>query len=106
MNEFFHKFNSSKHFDWMFYYIKYNNRFIIIIKSRNRNHRITTKRNTTAIPKKSNTLASSSSTTSANQQHRNLILHQITDYAHLGFLNNLGDDVKLWLESFGLEGEV
>lgn len=106
MNEFFHKFNSSKHFDWMFYYIKYNNRFIIIIKSRNRNHRITTKRNTTAIPKKSNTLASSSSTTSANQQHRSLILHQITDYAHLGFLNNLGDDVKLWLESFGLEGEV
>lgn len=106
MNEFFHKFNSSKHFDWMFYYIKYNNRFIIIIKSRNRNHKITSKRNTTTTPKKSNTLAPSSSTTSANQQHRNLILHQITDYAHLGFLNNLGDDVKLWLESFGLEGEV
>ncbi|CUM46302.1 uncharacterized protein AC631_02445 [Debaryomyces fabryi] len=105
MNEFFHKFNSSRHFDWMFYYIKYNNRFIVIIKSRNRNHRITPKRNTTAISKKPNTHEPVSSI-ATNQQNRNMVLQQLTDYAHLGFLNNLGDDVKLWLESFGLDGEV
>lgn len=105
MNEYFHKFNSSRHFDWMFYYIKYNNRFIIIIKSRNRNHRIISKRNTTAIAKKPNTHEHISSM-ATNQQNRNMLLQQLTEYAHLGFLNNLGDDVKLWLESFGLDGEV
>lgn len=103
MNEYFHKFNSSKHFDWMFYYIKTNNKYIIVIKSRSRNHRIASKQDTYTTNNKVNNFTSSSSTTTSTNPN---LLHQISDYTNLGFLNNLGDDVKLWLESFSINDEI
>lgn len=106
MNEYFHKFNHSKHFDWMFYYMKHNNKFIIILKSHNRNHKANIKRRGDTSRKKSSIINSSPSTIASGNINDDNLLHQITDYAHLGFLNNLGDDVKLWLESFSITGDT
>lgn len=95
VNEYLHKFNSNKQNDWMFYYIKYGKKYIIIIKNR---HHYTRK-------KASNNRKS----VVVNERDGNLI-SSITDsaynYARLGFLDNLGDDVKTWLEVFKANGET
>ncbi|KAG7662127.1 CCZ1 [[Candida] subhashii] len=79
LNEYFHKFTSNKLNDWMFYYIRHKNKFIIIIKNRNKTNR--TNANTKIVEK----------------SLLDKISDGIVDYAHLGFLDNLGDDVKYWL---------
>lgn len=80
LNEYFHKFTSNKLNDWMFYYIRHQNKFIIIIKNKNK--------------------AGSKRETNAKIVERSLlnkISDGIVDYTKLGFLDNLGDDVKYWL---------
>ncbi|KAK6198002.1 uncharacterized protein RJT21DRAFT_131647 [Scheffersomyces amazonensis] len=116
MGEYFHKFTSNKQNDWMFYYIKHKGKFIIIIK--NRNHSTKKKRKSIAYRKLSVVPPSITSNMSSpiSNGHEQLesqvvdtslmpelddgILHRISDYAHLGFLDNLGDDVKYWLAEF------
>ncbi|RLV96615.1 hypothetical protein JA1_000238 [Spathaspora sp. JA1] len=76
LNEYVHKFTSNKLNDWMFYYIHKNNKFIIIIKNKNK--------------------------TSTNHHHvepvEQSILTRISNgVLDLGFLDSLGDDVKYWL---------
>lgn len=91
VNEYLHKFSSNKLNDWMFYYIRYRSKFIVIIK--NRNH---SKKSIKARPAVPEAIPSSG------------MLHQFTDsmydYANLGFLDSLGDDVKGWLEGFRASG--
>ena len=76
MREYFHKFNGATT-DWMFYYIEHHARYIIIVKS----HSARARRRVAAPGTPDGGLLAS-----------------ITDYASLGFLDSLGDDVKLWLE--------
>lgn len=87
IGEYLHKFNSNKTNDWMFYYIKYPNRFIIIIKNR---HHSSKKKN----QKKVNSVSL--------EENEGNFLNNIAGNVNLGFLDNLGDDVKLWLDSFKL----
>lgn len=76
MREYFHKFNGATT-DWMFYYIEHHAKYIIIVKS----HSARARRRAAAPATPDGSLLAS-----------------ITDYASLGFLDSLGDDVKLWLE--------
>lgn len=95
MNEYFHKFKGGKSTDWMFYYIQYRDKYIVVIK----NHSPKTRK--TAASRKPSTVAPINSAGIINN-----ITDGIYDYAHLGFLDNLGDDVKVWLESFSISGET
>lgn len=80
--EYFHKFSANKHNDWMLYYLKYQEKYIIIIKNHSKLAKKKKQQNIPDIPPS--------------------LLAQITngvyDYAPLGFLDNLGDDIKVWLE--------
>lgn len=80
--EYFHKFSANKHNDWMLYYLKYQGKYIIIIKNHSKLAKKKKQQNIPDIPPS--------------------LLAQITngvyDYAPLGFLDNLGDDIKVWLE--------
>lgn len=80
--EYFHKFSANKHNDWMLYYLKYQEKYIIIIKNHSKLAKKRKQQNIPDIPPS--------------------LLAQITngvyDYAPLGFLDNLGDDIKVWLE--------
>lgn len=109
MNEYFHKFTSNKLNDWMFYFIKHNNKYIIVIKNHNHNAKSAKRKSVTAIRAQSlvsspATVASDPSNNIANNVNGPGLLNRITDgvadYAHLGFLDNLGDDVKYWLAGF------
>ncbi|CAH2350012.1 hypothetical protein CLIB1423_01S00430 [[Candida] railenensis] len=95
MNEYFHKFKGGKTTDWMFYYIQYRDKYIVVIKNYN------PKTRKTAASRKPSTVAPINSAGIINN-----ITDGIYDYAHLGFLDNLGDDVKVWLESFSISGET
>lgn len=87
MDEYFHKFTSNKLNDWMFYYFRHKEKFIIIIMNRNR-----------AKAKKKGP--------APNQTMLNRISDGVYDYTNLGFLENLGDDVKVWLEGFISSGDT
>lgn len=97
VNEYLHKFNSNKLNDWMFYYIKYGHKYIIIIKNRHHNLRkklaVTTNRRPASVVNENGTFISN-------------ITDSAYNYAHLGFLDSLGDDVKVWLEGFKASGET
>lgn len=83
LNEFFHKFTSNKLNDWMFYYFRYRERYIIVIK--NRSKHVTNNSNPNTLPPV------------VEKSILNKISEGVLDYATLGFLENLGDDVKYWL---------
>ncbi|KAK6463201.1 hypothetical protein DFJ63DRAFT_312524 [Scheffersomyces coipomensis] len=119
MNEYFHKFTSNKQNDWMLYYIKYKDKFIIIIK--NHNHSAKKKRKSIAYRKLSVVPPSVSTSPILNGEEQQQLeggntgeggvaggglLNRITDYTHLGFLDNLGDDVKYWLDGFTTTSET
>lgn len=87
LHEFFHKFTSNKLNDWMFYYIKYQDKYIIIIKNKSKN--------TTSVL--TNNQLSASVPPTIERSIVNRISEGVLDYAKLGFLENLGDDVKYWL---------
>lgn len=80
VNEHLHKFSSNKNNDWLFYAFRYRKKVIFII--RNYNHKGKTPR-----------VVESG------------YLHQLAEsvHANLGFLDNLGDDVKAWLAELGKE---
>lgn len=77
IDEYLHKFNSNKQNDWMFYYIGKRDKHTIIIKNK---HHLKKK-----VVRQPGPLAS------------------MYEYASLGFLDNLGEDVKLWLAGEGEE---
>lgn len=83
MNEYFHKFTSNKANDWMFYYIKHNAKVILIIKNQNKGK-----------------------TAKKLPVEESGILGKLSSGANLGFLDNLGDDVKSWFEKFSSSGEL
>ncbi|CAH6719190.1 hypothetical protein CLIB1444_02S02938 [[Candida] jaroonii] len=86
IKEYFHKFSTNKINDWMFYYISMGEKFIIIIKNSNHNKRKKTKKvNATTI-----------STSSISMEND----------LKLSILENLGDDVKLWFETFQMNGDT
>lgn len=87
LHEFFHKFTSNKLNDWMFYYIKYHDKFIIIMKNKSKNTSSTM----------TNNQLSASVPPTIERSIVNRISEGVLDYAKLGFLENLGDDVKYWL---------
>lgn len=91
VNEYLHKFSSNKLNDWMFYYIRYRSKFIVIIK--NRNHSKKSAKARPAVPE------AVPPTGMLNQ-----FTDSVYDYASLGFLDSLGDDVKGWLEGFRASG--
>lgn len=85
-DEHLHKFSSSKKNDWLFYAMKYKSKVIVII--RNYNHKLKPK---------------------APLEPANTYLTQVADSvygaANLGFLDNLGSDVKGWLGRLGTQEE-
>lgn len=83
LNEFFHKFTSNKLNDWMFYYFRYREKYIIVIK--NRSKHVTGNNTLNNLPPV------------VEKSILNKISEGVLDYATLGFLENLGDDVKYWL---------
>ena len=87
LHEFFHKFTSNKLNDWMFYYIKYQDKYIIIMKNKSKNTTSTL----------TNNQLSASVPPTIERSIVNRISEGVLDYAKLGFLENLGDDVKYWL---------
>lgn len=93
VNEYFHKFTSNKVNDWMFYYIQYSGKFIIIIKNGKKRQGATggTARTTASAG------SGAASTTGDGP------LGSTRTY---GFLDNLGEDVKYWLEGFSHSGET
>ncbi|ODV80325.1 uncharacterized protein CANTADRAFT_89886 [Suhomyces tanzawaensis NRRL Y-17324] len=103
MNEYFHKFTSNKTTDWMFYYIKHKGKYIIIIKNHNRHSKSAKRASIAATNIRKASVVAENGTGSS-------VFHKITDgaydYAQLGFLDNLGVDVKYWLESFSHSGET
>ncbi|KHC63496.1 hypothetical protein MGI_04806 [Candida albicans P75016] len=87
LHEFFHKFTSNKLNDWMFYYIKYQDKYIIIMKNKSKNTTSTL----------TNNQLSASVPPTIERSIVNRISEGVLDYTKLGFLENLGDDVKYWL---------
>lgn len=89
LKEFFHKFSGSKTIDWMLYYFRYKSKFLVIIKAHHHNLR---KDYSVELP-------------ASGEIPPNLLDH-ISNFAHLDFLENLGDDVKLWFENFTRNEEI
>ncbi|KAI5966017.1 CCZ1 [Candida theae] len=87
-HEFYHKFTLGNKHDWMSYIIKYGHKLIVIIKNNTKNSSGVSAYSgggkSTAIPPEERTVV-------------NQITGIVSDYASLGFLDNLGDDVKYWL---------
>lgn len=85
-DEHLHKFSSSKNNDWLFYAMKYKMKVIVII--RNYNNKVKPK---------------------APLEPANSYMSQVADSvygaANLGFLDNLGGDVKGWLGRLGTQEE-
>lgn len=86
VSEHLHKFSSNKTNAWLFYFIRHKHKAIIIIRNYNSKHK----------PEKKEV--------DAGYLHQ--IADSVYDYAHLGFLDNLGDDVKVWLEGLGRKDET
>lgn len=95
INEYFHKFNTNHINDWMFYYLKFDENYIVIVKNVNANG------------------SGGSNSTSSNKKKQKLInqlkasnLNSIIpdNDVKLEFLDNLGDDVKLWFENYMVNG--
>jgi hypothetical protein len=116
MSEYFHKFTSNKLNDWMFYYIKHDKKFIIIIKNHNKKRRagrsgpgaatVSESLKGTTLGKRKPSEISPDDMTSNDQNLFYRLTNGVQDYASLGFLDNLGDDVRSWLEGFGERGET
>ncbi|CAK9440084.1 uncharacterized protein LODBEIA_P41840 [Lodderomyces beijingensis] len=91
VNEYFHKFTTSYKNDWMVYYIKYGHKLILVIKNKSKNKNSSIKNKNKAL----------NGTSGAELNIDKGLLDQMTgafsEYANLGFLDNLGDDVKYWL---------
>lgn len=83
INEHLYKFTSNKRNDWLFYAIRHRKKSIIVIRNYNSKHKK---------PPSEGVLR--------------LLADSVYDYANLGFLDNLGDDVRLWLENFGRAEEA
>lgn len=86
VNEHLYKFSSNKNNDWLFYYIRHKHKAIIIIRNYNSKNKQKPR-----VPE---------------EGVLNQIGNSVYGYAHLGFLDNLGDDVKLWLEGLGRKEET
>lgn len=87
VNEHLHKFSSNKSNNWLFYSIRHKNKAIVIIRNYNTKHKHSNKPKTIAKPEGEGLL--------------NQISESVHDYASLGFLDTLGEDVKVWLEKLG-----
>ncbi|KAI5952222.1 CCZ1 [Candida margitis] len=86
-HEFYHKFTLGNKHDWMSYIIKYGTKLIVIIKNNSKNNGYANGGGGGGggtIPPEDRTMV-------------NQIAGLVSDYASLGFLENLGDDVKYWL---------
>lgn len=79
VKEHLHKYSTNKNNDWLMYFIRHRHKSIVIIRNYNSKHKQKTKIN----PK--------------DMREASLWTSSIYDYAHLGFLDSLGDDVKVWL---------
>ncbi|CUM68443.1 uncharacterized protein PRCAT00006167001 [Priceomyces carsonii] len=105
LDEYFHKFNCNRLNDWMIYYIEHKGRIIIIM--RNQNHNTKNQRNKVSNSKKQGLTSSAASAIDHNGSGIfNHIVDGVYEQAQFGFLDNLGDDVKSWLETFSLSGET
>lgn len=82
-HEFYHKFALGNKHDWMSYIIKYGAKLIVIIKNNSKNS--------------GNTISDVGNIPPEERTMVNQITGLVSDYASLGFLDNLGDDVKYWL---------
>lgn len=80
VEEHLHKFSSNRVNDWLFYLIHHKQKRIVVIRNYNKNK--------TAKPEPK----------VADETYLHLLADSVYDYAHLGFLDSLGDDVKVWLE--------
>lgn len=78
VEEHLHKFCSNKSNDWLFYLIHHKHKRIVVIRNYNKNK-------TKVEPK-------------IDETYLRVLADSVYDYAHLGFLDSLGDDVKVWLE--------
>ncbi|SGZ50323.1 CIC11C00000004095 [Sungouiella intermedia] len=87
VNEHLHKFSSNKSNNWLFYSIRHKTKAIVIIRNYNTKHKHTNKSKNIARPEGEGLL--------------NQISESVHDYASLGFLDTLGEDVKVWLEKLG-----
>lgn len=88
VNEHLHKFSSNKNNSWLFYSIRHKNKAIVIIRNFNTKH------------KQPNTARNVPRLEAANG-YLNQLSESVHDYASLGFLDTLGEDVKVWLEKLG-----
>lgn len=79
VEEHLHKFSSNRANDWLFYLIHHKHKRIVVIRNYNKNK-----------PKPEPKVA--------DETYLHLLADSVYDYTHLGFLDSLGDDVKLWLE--------
>lgn len=86
-DEHLHKFASSKSNDWLFYTMKYKGKVIVII--RNYNHR-----------------AKSKATLEPANSYLTQVADRVYGAANLGFLDNLGSDVKGWLGRLSSQEET
>ncbi|KAF3986244.1 hypothetical protein FT663_00839 [Candidozyma haemuli var. vulneris] len=82
VREHLHKFTTNKNNDWLMYFMRHRHKSIVIIRNYNAKH----KQKPKIIPKEVREASEANSWTSS-----------VYDYAHLGFLDSLGDDVKVWL---------
>lgn len=79
VNEHLHKFSSNRNNNWLFYAIRHKTKTIVVIRNYN-------------IKNKSKIVARPEPTT---------VLDSVQGYASFGFLDTLGEDVKVWLERLG-----
>lgn len=79
VKEHLHKYSTNKYNDWLMYFIRHRHKSIVIIRNYNSRH----KQKPKIIPK--------------DIRDASLWTSSVYDYAHLGFLDSLGDDVKVWL---------
>lgn len=105
MNECFHKFEATKKCDWIFYYIEYRSKCIVIIKSVSHGKSRLLKPKATGDSLLTNGEEPSKISTQVSQKNDGNLYEHISNYANLGFLDNLGYDVKSWLASFSTKNE-
>lgn len=84
VNEHLHKFSSNKSNNWLFYSIRHKNKTIIIIRNYSTKHKKNAKAIVPSQPENSEGFLSN-------------LAGSVQDYANLGFLDTLGEDVKVWL---------
>lgn len=90
VKEHLHKFSVNKYNDWLMYFIRYKQKSILII----RNFNSKSKQKSKPRPEPSEELVFLSSWAES-----------MYGYAHMGFLGSLGEDVRMWLGSFGEQQE-